>query len=478
MVLLKQTESFRVSVKSFRLLHLSLKTITMPTPLKPAVIGGIILAAVALTAFLKNQSVFIEKVLAKHPVPRLSSRPPVPENPAESPTVKEPATPAQDDPEGSIWTASLKNPVSSETPAANQTPNAFASSASKTKIQVAVLLDVSNSMDGLIEQAKAQLWNMVSVLGKARCDGATPQIEIALYEYGRSSNNARLGYVEQVNGFTRDLDQVSKNLFRLTTNGGDEYCGQVMYTSLSDLQWDAGKDLYKVIFIAGNEDFLQGSVPFTKACNIAKQKGVIVNTIYCGDRLQGIREHWNLGAECGNGSFTYINSNAVIDDIATPYDDQLFKLNQQLNDTYISYGAKGEESKSKQMEADVMNYSMNKSVAAKRVAVKGKKELYRNDNWDLVDAQEADQGFASKVDMKTLPEPLRNKSRAELKQYIQNVSAERNKIQKEIGSLNLKRESFISAERSRKAGAKEQTLETEVEKILREQAKRFRMVIE
>ncbi|HEY5771312.1 MAG TPA: hypothetical protein VIS75_01740, partial [Chitinophagaceae bacterium] len=34
------------------------------------------------------------------------------------------------------------------------------------KIQAAILLDVSNSMDGLIGQAKNQLWNMVSVLSK------------------------------------------------------------------------------------------------------------------------------------------------------------------------------------------------------------------------------------------------------------------------------------------------------------------------
>src|SRR5688572_27352170 len=56
------------------------------------------------------------------------------------------------------------------------------------KIQVAILLDVSNSMDGLIEQAKAQLWNMVSVMGKATCNDAVPNIEIALYEYGRPDN--------------------------------------------------------------------------------------------------------------------------------------------------------------------------------------------------------------------------------------------------------------------------------------------------
>src|SRR5882672_5783595 len=74
------------------------------------------------------------------------------------------------------------------------------------KIQAAILLDVSNSMDGLIEQAKAQLWNMVTVMGKAKCENdVSPQLEIALYEYGRSTNNARNGYVKKINGFISDL---------------------------------------------------------------------------------------------------------------------------------------------------------------------------------------------------------------------------------------------------------------------------------
>src|SRR5437868_11792584 len=100
-----------------------------------------------------------------------------------------------------------------------------------SKIQVAILLDVSNSMDGLIDQAKAQLWNMVSVMGKAKCDDVTPQIEIALYEYGRTTNNEREGYVKQISGFTSDLDKLSQDLFNLKTLGGDEYCGHVIYTS-------------------------------------------------------------------------------------------------------------------------------------------------------------------------------------------------------------------------------------------------------
>src|SRR6186713_168415 len=164
------------------------------------------------------------------------------------------------------------------------------------KIQAAILLDVSNSMDGLIEQAKAQLWTMVNVMGKAKCNGETPQIEIALYEYGRDNNDLKKGYVKQITAFTSDLDNLSQKLFQLTTNGGQEYCGYVIHTSLNELSWDTTSSNYKVIFISGNEDFLQGNVSYTLACTEAKKKGVIVNTIYCGDRFQGM----NTGIFWGN----------------------------------------------------------------------------------------------------------------------------------------------------------------------------------
>ena len=345
------------------------------------------------------------------------------------------------------------------------------------KIQVAILLDVSNSMDGLIEQAKAQLWNMVSVMGKAKCNEVTPEIEIALYEYGRTTNSVSEGYVKQIKGFTSDLDALSQDLFKLTTQGGDEYCGHVIYTSLSKLNWDNSSTSYKVIFIAGNEDFLQGDILYTKACAEAKKKGVIVNTIYCGDKAQGIREHWNLNAECGNGSYTNINQDAKIEDIPTPYDSVVFALNGKLNGTYIAYGKDGEASFAAQASVDQTNYHLNKSSAAKRVAIKGKKELYKNTTWDLVDASEKDSTFYAKVDTKTLPDDLKNKSRKELQKIIKEKTAERNQIQKEIETVNTKREAFIAAEKA-KIATHTQTLETEVEKIIKQQAKQFNMIIQ
>jgi hypothetical protein len=279
---------------------------------------------------------------------------------------------------------------------------------------------------------------------------------------------------------TTDLDSLSQTLFNLKTDGGDEYCGQVIYSSLSNLNWDTAKSSYKVIFIAGNEDFLQGSLSYSKACAAANQKGVIVNTIYCGDRMQGIREHWNLAGECGNGSFTNINQDAAMEDISTPYDSVLFSLNDQLNNTYIAYGYAGNSKLAKQQEVDKMNYSMNKSAAAKRVAVKGKKDLYNNAGWDLVDAVEKDSLVTAKIDMKTLPESLQKKSRAEIAGFVKEKNRQRGNIQKEISATNANREIYIAAEKKKLVNdsGKISTLETEIEKIIKKQAIRFNMVIE
>jgi hypothetical protein len=363
---------------------------------------------------------------------------------------------------------------SSSTPVKNKAINP-----APKKIQVAILLDVSNSMDGLINQAKAQLWNMVTTLGKAQCtDNTVPQIEVALYEYGRSNNEVVKGYVKQLSSFTQDLDSVSRILFNLNTNGGDEYCGHVIQSSIEELPWNTETDQYKVIFIAGNEDFLQGKIQFTEACNKAKQKGVVVNTIYCGDKMRGIAEHWNLGGECGNGSYTNINSNAREIEIPTPYDSTLMVLNTKLNYTYIGYGSLGFANTQRQSALDAQNASLSKSAGLKRAEAKAMSNTYNNAGWDLVDAMKGDTAYYRKVDKATLPDSLRSKTPQELKMYVEQKAKERNAIQQEILTLNGNRNTYLVAEKAKMAtGNKEQTLESAVETVIREQVKRYSMQI-
>jgi len=117
-----------------------------------------------------------------------------------------------------LWVTAITAPTAELNQTENQ-PDAAA------KIQVALLLDTSGSMDGLIEQAKSQLWKIVNELATSKKKGQTPNVEIALYEYGKSTQPADKGYMKQVVPLTTDLDLVSEKLFELKTNGGSEYCG-------------------------------------------------------------------------------------------------------------------------------------------------------------------------------------------------------------------------------------------------------------
>ena len=142
---------------------------------------------------------------------------------------------------------------------------------------LALLLDTSNSMDGLIDQAKSQLWKVVNELAAAKCtDGTRPNIKIALYEYGNDGLSSAEGYIRLVSALTTDLDVISEKLFALTTNGGNEYCGHVIKKSLTQLEWSTSEADLKMIFIAGNEPFTQGEVPYRTACLLAKEKDVVV----------------------------------------------------------------------------------------------------------------------------------------------------------------------------------------------------------
>jgi hypothetical protein len=227
-------------------------------------------------------------------------------------------------------------------------------------IMLALLLDTSNSMDGLIDQAKSQLWKIVNEVAAAKSgDGKQPNIKIALYEYGNAGLSSDEGYIRQVSALTEDLDVISEKLFSLTTNGGNEFCGQVIKTALNQLTWSASKADLKMIFIAGNEPFTLGGVSYELACGTAKEKGVVVNTIYCGEFDEGIALSWKRGAELTGGAFMSIEQNSKTVYVPTPYDDQIAALNDKLNATYVYYGASGEYRKEQQIVQDKMRRVMD-----------------------------------------------------------------------------------------------------------------------
>jgi len=205
-----------------------------------------------------------------------------------------------------------------------------------------------------------------------------------------------------------------------------------------------------------------------------------VNTIYCGPKTQGISENWNLGAECGNGSFTNIDQHAKPLSIRTPYDDSIINLKEKLNETYIVYGENGKKHYKTMLQNDtVAVYNLNDpSKISQYVVVKSNKVLNTNPSWDLLDTMEKDPSFIERVDMKTLDDRLKNKSRNQLKQIAEETLAERRRIQNHVKELSRQQENYIKAEKEKMKSNEPQTLESEIEGMIREQVKRVKMKIE
>lgn len=316
---------------------------------------------------------------------------------------------------------------------------------SNTRIQVALLLDTSSSMDGLIEQAKSRLWDIVNTLTTLKYQGKTPVIEISLYEYGNDWLSSRSGYIRQITPMSNDLDLLSEKLFALKTNGGSEYCGQVINQAVKDIEWGKKGSDMKLIYIAGNESFDQGRVSYKEAISSALAKDIYINTIYCGDHQYGIRELWKDGADRGKGKYFNIDYNAKVRHIATPYDDRISECNTRLNSTYIAYGAQGREKQRNQIAQDENARKVSKENYASR-AISKSKAVYENSSWDLVDSYSKDKNVVSTLRKEELPKELQNKSKQEIETVIVQKQKERNDIQKEIADLAKKRQDYIDVE--------------------------------
>lgn len=340
----------------------------------------------------------------------------------------------------------------------------------QNKVQVALLLDTSNSMDGLIDQAKTQLWKVVNTFIDARRDGAEPFVEVALYEYGNNNQPVGNNYIRLIQPLTRDLDEVSKQMFALKTNGGEEYCGAVIQRAMADLRWDPSPKTYKVIFIAGNEPFTQGPVDPRNACREGFSKGVTINTIHCGSRDQGISGSWHDGAALAGGKFMIIDQDRAVCHIPAPQDDKISKLGEELNKTYLGYGQNRKTAAKKQQQVDQDAVANKSSGAAVQRAVCKSSSNYSNASWDLVDAVRDDKLDVTSLPKDELPEALRELEADELKARIDDAAKQRRKIQVEIDTLNKQRETFVAEERKKQAIAGEKTLDQVMVETARAQA--------
>jgi len=336
-------------------------------------------------------------------------------------------------------------------------------------IDLVICLDTSGSMRGLIESAKQKLWAVVNELATAR---PRPNLRVALYHYGNSGLKAETGWVQQLCPLTDDLDSVYAKLFPLRTKGGTELVARVVKAAVDELDWNRDKATLRVIFVAGNEAATQDKkYGLQDTCKAAASRGIIVNTIFCGDMSTGQKTGWQDAATWADGQYSAIDQNRGTVVVTTKYDKKLADLGAELNKTYVAYGKGGSAGAARQMAMDSSAASVNAPAAAERAVAKST-GLYRNTGWDLVDAAKEGKVKVEKVAEKDLPKNMQKMTPEQRKQYVAKQAKRRAAVQAEIQDLSAKRDAEVKAKMARQGLDESKSMDTALRATVREQAEK------
>ncbi len=349
-------------------------------------------------------------------------------------------------------------------------PSAPASS--EKNIDIAICLDTSNSMDGLIDSAKLKLWTIVNDLAKVQ---PTPVLRVALYQYGNDDLDPKVGWIRKELDLTQDLDEVYKKLNALKTKGGTEYVSRVCRDALNDLKWSDDKDALRLIFVCGNEPADQDKqVHLKDVAELARKKGVFINTIYCGRANHPEANLWQDFAVMAGGKYSNIDQERSKSQVVikTPQDPELLKLSEKLNSTYVVYG--GKDGKEKQVNQTVQDANAAKAAPSAAIDRLGTKNcaLYRCDTWDLVDKMKNDPKFDIKsIKEEDLCEELKKLKPDEREAYVKKKAAEREELRKKIDELNAKRNAYIQEEMKKQPKSEgDKAFDEALRSTIREQA--------
>ena len=331
----------------------------------------------------------------------------------------------------------------------NATADTAATDGARRDVDLVIALDVSGSMEGLIDSAKQRLWDITNELAQAR---PVPALRVAILSYGRPSYGEQSGYVRVDLPFTADLDAVNATLFAFQTDGGDEYVARAIQTSLDKLQWSQRPDALQVVFVAGNESAEQDpQLTLERATGAAAHRGIVVNAIFCGSDSDAAARGWQRVAASTNGLYASIDQNAAaVANVATPFDARLAALNDELNSTYIAFGNAGESGRANQVAQDSNAATMSPAAAASRTVAKAG-ALYRSE-WDLVDAVQSGKALAD-IPAAELPAEMQAMEPEKREAYVRETTERRQDMQRQIGELAAERSRYIAEQKSDGAAA-------------------------
>ncbi len=338
------------------------------------------------------------------------------------------------------------------------------------KIDLVFALDTTGSMGGLIQAAKEKIWSIATTMAQAQ---PAPQIRIGLVAYRDRGDS----FVTRVVDLSSDLDSVYATLMDFRADGGGdgpESVNQALADAVNRISWSSDQSAYKVVFLVGDApphmDY-QDDVKYPQTLETAKARGIVVNTILAGNSLP-TGKVWEQIAQIGNGHYAQVAQNGNPVAIATPYDERLAVLSEQLDETRLYYGSSEEKAERAKKQAATEKLHKEASVAsrARRATFNATKSGESN---LLGEGELVDDVTRGRVDLDTLapaalPAPMQAMSAEEQKALIGKTAKRRIELKAKIEDLAQQRAKFLR-DKVEKAGGASASLDQKLYDAIREQ---------
>jgi Mg-chelatase subunit ChlD len=346
----------------------------------------------------------------------------------------------------------------------------------RSRIDVVFVLDTTGSMGGLIQAAKEKIWSIATTMASAQ---PAPEIRMGLVAY-RDRGDA---YVTRVVDLSSDLDSMYATLMDFQADGGGdgpESVNQALHDAVHKLSWSQDGGTYKAVFLVGDApphmDY-QDDVKYPVTLSAAKEKGIVINTIQCG-QMGTTTPAWQQIARLGEGHYFQVEQAGSAVAIATPFDEKIASLSAKLDDTRLYYGSKEDKEKQrrKMQAAEKLHAASSVESRARRATFNASKSGATNflGEGELVDEVSSGRVDLSSIDKDQLPEPLQAMAPEEQAAIISETAERRDELQRQIHDLTQERSVYLEKKVEEAGGARD-SLDDKIYRAVREQAGRLGM---
>jgi Mg-chelatase subunit ChlD len=354
--------------------------------------------------------------------------------------------------------APAAEPIGTAKPAPAPIAPVMPAPTARPKVDLVFALDTTGSMSGLIEGAKMKIWSIASFVARAQ---PTPDVRVGLVAY-RDVGDA---YVTRVYDLDANLDRVYRRLLSFNADGGGdtpEHVARALHEAVHNMSWSpAANNAVRLIYLVGDApphlDYQDG-YDYVKAARTAAARGIQIHAIRCGNDPD-TATYWRKIASIGHGEFLTIDQNGGMHERRTPYDDELARLHDELSDTVVGYGGKGDATRAAVAAAAAAPVSVKAARAGFLSAQKDESETLAD---DLVGGVASGRVDIAKVPAADLPKSLADLTPEARKEKVAEKTRARAAVLDQIAKASAERDAYL-----KKSPTKPTGFDGEVENTLR-----------